>query len=204
MSTLSRMARRQAEDLLAIVISRKDDIARAFYDIGAALSELHERKLYGALGYDSFDEMLEDRQVMSGQYARRLIRVVKSFNRDQARQLGPEKAYALTRYVARTAQADAPADYIQGGFPVPGGARKPMSQVSVRDIARATRLAVLRQRGEHGASEAARRDAATAAKNLAARLRPRTDAQCEVRHVFRKGSWWLEVILPAEMASAIH
>jgi hypothetical protein len=203
-SALARAARSRAESVLSRIQTRKDDIARAFYDVGSDLAELRDKRLYGSLGYATFDAMLEDRGVMSPQYARRLIQVVKAFDRDQAKRLGPEKAYALARYVARTAQDDDPAEYIAEGFPVPGGRRRPIDEVSVRDIANATRLAVFRQKGGHGVSERARRDAASAAKHVAARLRPRTDAQAEVRHVFRKGSWWLEVLVPAEMASAVR
>ncbi len=204
MTNLAKTAKARAVDLLGKIATRKDDIARAFYDIGTALAELHEKKLYGALGYATFDAMLEDRDMMSGQYARRLIQIAGAFDREQAQRLGPDKAYALVRYVARTKQADDPAEYLLEGFPVPGGKRRPIDQVAARDITAATRMVVLRQKGEHSASERARRDAASAARKLQAKLRPRTDDQASVRHVFRHGSWWLEVLVPAEMSSSIR
>ncbi len=204
MSTLAKTAKTQANALLDEILHRRNDIARAFYDIGRALAELHERKLYGALGYATFDEMLAARGLMTGQYARRLIQVARSFEREQAQRLGAEKAYALVRYVARTKETDDPAEYLLEGFPVAGKKRRPIDEVGVRDIQAATRMVVLRQKGGHSASERARRDAASAARALHAKLAPRTDGQVEVRHVFRRGSWWLEVVLPAEMASAIR
>jgi hypothetical protein len=204
MSALAKSAESRANALLDDIVRRKNEIARAFYDIGRALGELHEKKLYGVLGYDTFDEMLQERGLMTGQYARRLIQVARAFDREQAQRLGAEKAYALVRYVARTKEGDDPAEYLLEGFPVPGKKRRPIDEVGVREITAATRLAVLRQKGEHSASEKARRAAANAARAIHAKLRPRTDAQVEVRHVFRRGSWWLEVLLPAEMSRAIR
>ncbi|HSQ64280.1 MAG TPA: hypothetical protein VLM85_13730 [Polyangiaceae bacterium] len=87
---------------------------------------------------------------------------------------------------------------------MPGGKRRPIDEVGAREIAAATRMVVLRQKGEHSASERARGDAARAARAVQAKLRARTDAQAEVRHVFRKSSGWLEVLVPAEMSAAIR
>jgi hypothetical protein len=203
-SALTKSAKSHANELLARIIARKNDIARAFYDIGQALGEIHEKKLYGALGYDSFDAMLIDRSIMTGQYARRLIQVAAAFDREQAQRLGADKAYALVRYAARTKLADDPVEYLNDGFPVAGGKRRPVEQVAVSEITAATRVAVLRQKGQHGASEAARRVAASAAREVSAKLRPRTDDQAEVTHVFRHGSWWLQIVIPAEMAKAVR
>ncbi|HEX4512673.1 MAG TPA: hypothetical protein VH054_04030 [Polyangiaceae bacterium] len=204
MTTLAKNAKSRARDLLAQIATRKNDIARAFYDIGRVLGELHEKKLFGSLGYASFDEMLEAEKLMTGQYARRLIQVARAFDREQAQRLGAEKAYALVRYVARTKEADDPAEYLLEGFPVPGGRRRSIDDVDAREIVAATRMVVLRQKGQHSASERARRDAAKAARAVAAKLRGRTDAQAEVHHVFRRGSWWLEVLVPAEMSASIR
>ena len=203
-SSLVKSAKAHATDLLERVVVRKNDIARAFYDIGVSLTELHEKKLYGALGYDSFEDMLVDRQLMTVQYARRLIQVVAAFDRQQAQRLGPEKAYALVRYTARTKLADDPAEYIEEGFPVAGGKRRPIDEVGIMDITAATRSAVLQQKGQHGASETARREAGTAAHKMAVKLRGRTEDQAAVRHVFKRGSWWLVIEVPVEMASAVR
>ena len=203
-NALAKSAKSHATDLLSRIVGRKNDIARAFYDIGLTLGELHEKKLYAALGYESFDAMLAHQNIMTGQYARRLIQVAAAFDREQAQRLGAEKAYALVRYAARTKLADDPVEYLTDGFPVPGGKRRPIDQVAVSEIAAATRTAVLRQKGEHGASEAARRVAASAARTIAAKLRARTDDQADVKHVFRHGSWWLQITVPVEMAKAIR
>ena len=203
MTTLAKTSRSRAEALLRRVHGRRADIARAFYDIGSSLRELNDKKLYAALGYATLEAMLEARELMSAQYARRLIEVVRNFDREQARRLGPEKAYALARYAARTKQVDDPAEYIAEGFPV-GGRRRAIDDVTVNQIHTATRLAVLRQHGGHSESERARRDAETAAHTMTRKLHARTDGQGEVRHVFHKGSWWLEIALPAEMAPVVR
>jgi len=200
---LAKNARARAESLVRQIETSRAHITRAFYDIGRALREINDKKLFASLGYENLDALLEDRGLMTPQYARRLIEVVRSFDAEQARRLGPEKAYALARYTARTKLADDPAEYIAEGFPV-GGKRRPIDDVTVRDIHTATRLALLRQHGGHSENERARRDAESSARTLQGRLHARTSGQGEVRHVFRKGSWWLEIVLPAEMAPIVR
>ncbi len=203
-SALARQSKSHAQELLGHIAARKNDIARAFYDIGTSLRELHEKKLHGALGYDSFDAMLAAEGMMSGQYARRLIQVASAFDREQAQRLGAEKAYALVRYCARTKKDDDPVQYIMEGFPVAGGKRRPIDDVAVREIAETTRVAVLRQKGEHSASESARRAAAAGARKLHAKLKERMNGEVTVQHTFRRGHWWLEIVIPAEMATLIR
>lgn len=196
---VAKNARTRASQLLAFVERRKREIARAFYEVGASLRELNEKKLYASLGYASFDAMLADREVMSGFQARKLIEVVRTFDRDVAARLGAEKAYALARYVDRTKEVDDPAKYVRAGFPL-GGHRKPIDVVTVRDITRATQVAVRRQKGQHGESERARLDAESVARRARATLGKRTDHMCEAAVVFRRGSWWLRVTLPVATA----
>ena len=197
--TLAKSARARANELIAFIERRKREIARAFYELGVALRELHEKRLWAPLGYDSFDAMLEQREIMSGFQARKLIEVVRSFDRDVAARLGAEKAYALARYVDRTKETDDPAEYVLEGFPV-GGRRKEIDEVTVRDILKATQLAVLRQKGGHGESERARREAETVARHVRARMGERTEHSAEVGLVFKRGAWRLRVEMPVEMA----
>ncbi|MGH7328907.1 MAG: hypothetical protein ACREJX_11215, partial [Polyangiaceae bacterium] len=185
--------------LLALIEQRKKNIARAFYDLGSALRELNEKKLFASLGYASFDAMLGEREVMSPAQARKLIEVVRSFDRQMAERLGAEKAYALARYVARTRQDDDVGELIEEGFPV-GGRRRSIDETTVRQITHATQLAVLKQKGKYGENERARERATTIARRVQGKLRKATDDQASVRVVFRHGSWWLDVQVPAEMA----
>src|SRR5690349_12680186 len=61
---IASAAERRAEELLSMIERRKETIAESFYDIGKALQELLKKKLYAALGYASFDEMLRERSVL--------------------------------------------------------------------------------------------------------------------------------------------
>ena len=142
---------------------------------------------------------MTEREVMSAAQARKLIEVVRRFDRAMAERLGAEKAYALARYVTRTKQDDDVAELVLEGFPL-GGRRKPIDHVTVREITHATQLAVLKQRGQHGESERARQTAEGTARRVQAKLRKKTDDQATTALVFRRGSWWLRVLVPAEMA----
>lgn len=201
-TNLAKTSRSRANELLAFVERRQREITRAFYELGVALRELHEKKLWASLGYASFDAMLAERELMSGFQARKLIEVVRSFDGEVAARLGAEKAYALARYVDRTKEKDDPAEYVLEGFPV-GGHRKAIDDVTVRDILRATQVAVSRQKGGHGESERARRDAESTARHVRGRLAAKTDHASEVGLVFRKGSWYLRVEVPVEMAERV-
>ncbi len=143
--------------------------------------------------------MLEKREVMSAAQARKLIEVVRSYDRATAQRLGAEKAYALARYVARTKQDDDVGELVAEGFPL-AGRRKPIDEVTVRQITHATQLAVMKQKGQHGENERARAAAESAARRVLAKLKKKTDDQATTAVVFRHGSWWLRVLVPAEMA----
>lgn len=202
MIALAKSSKARAETLLQTIENRKREIGRAFYDLGVALRELHEKKLFGALGYESFDAMLLDRGVMSPAQARKLVEVVRSFHRDTAERLGAEKAYALARYVARTKQDDDVGELVAEGFPV-GGRRKSIDVVTVRQIAHATQVAVLKQKGEYGENARAKERAETIARRLSGKLHKKTDGASAVAVVYRHGSWWLTVQIPAEMADSV-
>jgi hypothetical protein len=199
MSTLARQAKTHAEDLLEVIDKQKRNIARAFYDLGSAIKELNAKKLFGVLGYESFDQMLTERNVMSSSQARKLIEVVRVFEKQTALEIGPEKAYALARHVARTKQDDDPIEYVKRGFPL-GGHRRPIDEVSVREIVDATRVAVRKQKGQYGQSERARKDAEIIAGHVRAALRQKTEDEAQVELAYRRGSWWVKVTLPAEMS----
>ena len=200
-NAMTKATRAGAEELLERLARLKGGVAQAFHEMGRCLAELLAKKLHASLGYASFEEMLEHRGVMSGMQAYKLIEVSKQFSKKEAARLGPEKAYALVRHVARTKQKDDPAEYLLEGFPV-GGRRRPIDDVTVREILDATRSAVSRQHGEHGESERARRDAEAIVRKIKAALAKRTVSGAEVRLTFRRGAWRLLLDLPAETAPA--
>ena len=124
--------------LLALIERRKTTITEDFYDIGEALKELLDHKLYGAMGYGSFEQMLEARKVMSPAQAYKLIRLVEGIPRDEALRLGQERAYALVTYTAATPAEDVPAALVRRNAKIDG---KPLSQVSSRELLNAARAA---------------------------------------------------------------
>jgi len=193
---LSKGNKVRAEELLRHIDGRKAQVREAFYEIGRSLAELLERKLYGSLGYASFGEMLTAREIMSVAQAFKFIEVARKFTRDKALLLGPEKAYALARYSARTKEEDDPESYLTRGFPL-GGKRKPVEDVSLREILEATRTAVSRQKGEHGVSERARKDAEADAAKVEGWLRKEDATDAKVSLFFRRGTWQLRIEGPA-------
>jgi hypothetical protein len=199
--TLAKASRASAEELIARIERGKTGVAQAFYEMGRCLSELLDKKLYAALGFSSFEAMLEGRGLMGPSQAAKLIEVSSLFTKRDAARLGPEKAYALARHVARTKQKDDPAEYLLEGFPV-GGRRRPINEVTVREIFDATRTAVSRQHGERGESERAKRDAESTRRKVHAALAKRSTGKVEVRVQFRRGSWRLVVELPVELAES--
>ena len=198
---LAKTAKATAEALLARIDKQKIRATEAFYDIGGALRQLLEQKLYGARGFASFEDLLAERDVMDATQAKKLIEVHRKFSRDRALAVGPEKAYALARYAARTKADDAPEDFIDKGFPI-GGRRKPVAEVSVRAVLEATRTAVARQKGSRGESERARKDAETELRFVKSLLHQH-EVEGLVGLTFRRGSWHLRIEIPAARTRAL-
>ena len=127
--------------LLALIDRRKTRISLDFYDIGEALKELLDNMLYSAMGFDSFEQMLDARKVMGATQAFKLIRLVEGIPRDQALRLGQEKAYALVTYTAATPEQDVPAALVRRNAKAraepPGGAtnhRRPPMAVAIAPL----------------------------------------------------------------------
>jgi hypothetical protein len=185
-------AQKRAEELLLLIARRKARIAEDFYDIGAALAELKKKKLYAALGYASFAAMLTARKVMSARTADKLIEIVGATEREQAIDLGQEKAYALARLVAATPALDTVDEVVAKGAVV-RGKRVAVKGKSVREL---TALAgEARPKKVDPEAKAAARDA----KALQARLRARGAKGATVTSEKRGGAagWWVRIELRA-------
>ncbi len=131
-------ASRRAEELLELIARRKKRITEDFYEIGQALAEIRKKKLYVALGYESFAKLLTARAVMSVRSAEKLIEVVQAVPRTRALDLGPEKSYALARLVAATPEVDSVETILERGVHV-GKKRKPVAALSTREFDETTR-----------------------------------------------------------------
>ncbi len=144
--------KRRATSMLALIERRKTRITEDFYDIGEALKEILDAKLYLSIGFESFDQMLEARKVMAHTQAFKLIRLVEGIPRDEALRLGQEKAYALVTYTAATPEDDVPAALVRRNAQIDG---KPVSAMSMRELrAAATSARAATKRPETPAAKA--------------------------------------------------
>ncbi|MFO0591582.1 MAG: hypothetical protein U0441_28810 [Polyangiaceae bacterium] len=161
------------ESLLALIDRRKARISEDFYEIGKALREIQQKKLYQAIGFSSFADMLKDRDVLSLSTAKKLIAVVEALPVDKALSLGVEKAYALTRYTAVTPDPDSPALLIESNEVIGG---KKVREASLRDLEQAAKEARKKAKPKSSPKPAADPDTAAAkkaARQISARLRER-------------------------------
>ena len=140
-------------DLVALIRRRVTDVVEGFYDIGEALREVLDKKLYAAEGHKSLEAFLKAEAMMSGRQARKLIAVVRKVPREKALTLGQERAYALVAYTDATPDDDSPAQLVADGAKI--GA-KPAGEASVRDIKAATRAVNAEARARRPKTEAAR------------------------------------------------
>ncbi len=160
-AALARNTARLAE-LEALIRRRMTEVVEHFYDIGEALREITEHKLYAARGHRSFNAFLAAEGLMSARQAAKLIAVVRRVPREQALALGQEKAYALVAYTDATPDDDSPTSLLAEAAPIDG---KPVAEASVGDIKSATRTV--------------RAAAPRAPKSEAARARAKADAAVE-------------------------
>ena len=202
MTELSRGGREKAKSAVLRVRELKESITASFYEMGEVLGRILDEKLYVALGYASFVELLEGEDLLGPTQAKKLIAVRRGFERDHALLVGPEKAYALARYAARTKIADSPGDLVTKGFPI-GGRRTPVTEVPIRRIEEAGRAVVRRQTGGHSQNARARADAETEARVCLAAFRARGGEGVTVRPKFERGAWVLVIQLPAAQARGL-
>ena len=126
----SSAASRRVVDLVDLVKRRIARISEDFYDMGVALRELATPRLYTSVGCKTFDELLRKYDLGRSQ-AYQAMAVVKAFpSRDEAIELGFEKAAAILHYASATRKPDLPQLISQSGRL----AGKAIAELSVRDI----------------------------------------------------------------------
>ena len=163
---LARNKARLAE-LLSLIRRRVTEVVEGFYDIGEALREIVDLKLYLAEGHANLGALLKAEGLLSLRQATKLIAVVRKVPRDQALSLGQEKAYALVAYTEATPELDAPAQFAEESAQVGG---KLLKKASLRDIEAATRAERAKVKASRAPS-AAEREKAKAKAALEAALR---------------------------------
>jgi len=153
-------ARRKAryDELVALMRRRMTDIVENFYDLGEALREMLEKKLYTAAGHASLRAFVEAEGLFSYAQANKLIAIVRRVPREDALRLGQERAFALVAYTDATPADDSPAGLVAADARV--GA-KPVSKASLREIEAATRAVRSGAPKTAAARDRARAEAAT-------------------------------------------
>lgn len=182
-------ASQHATDLVALIVRRMQRITEDFYDIGEALRELQDKKLFRALGYKTLDELLRANKLMSRSKAFELIHIVKTVPRKQALSLGPEKAYAMARLTAATPALDTVEELAKEGVIV-RGRRRPIAEVTAEQIEERARKMKGRAKVDDEEREA-NRDA----REVQAALRKRGAKSAEVEAVRVRGRWSLRITL---------
>ena len=102
----SAAQKKRLESLLETIERRKARIVEDFYDIGVALKEILEKKLYLQAGYASFGELIDARKIMGKSQAFKLVSIARSVSREKAFEVGSEKAYELVRVTEETPGPD--------------------------------------------------------------------------------------------------
>ena len=200
-NTLARAAEsagsRRANDLLELVVRRMQRITEDFYDIGEALRELQDKKLFRVLGFKTLGDLLKAHKLMSRSKAFELIHIVKTVPRKQALAFGPEKAYAMARLTAATPQLDTVEEIARDGVVV-RGRRRPVSEVTAEQIesrARSVRGTAKVDPGE--------RDARRAAREVQAALRKQGARTAAVEATRLGGAWSLRITLAVAERGAL-
>ncbi len=191
--TAETAAGKRARELLDLIARRMQRITEDFYDIGAALRELHEKKLFAALGFSSLAELLKAHRLMSRSRAFELMHIVKTVPRKQALTLGAEKSYALARLTAATKELDTVEELATGGLTVRGRKRS-VEELSVREIDSTARAE--RSKAEPPKVDPEAKAAAQSARTIQAALRKRGAKSATVAATKRAGTWFLEIALP--------
>ncbi|MDB4930233.1 MAG: hypothetical protein JWM10_2717 [Myxococcaceae bacterium] len=142
--------------LTRLIRRRLAAVVESFYDVGEALREIADRKLYAATGHTSFGAWVEGTKLMSSAQAEKLLAIVRNVPREAALSAGQERAYALVLLAAATPAPDSAAELLADGV-VDG---QPAAKASVRAIKAAATAARKKAPTTPAAKAKAKADAA--------------------------------------------
>lgn len=162
--------RKRGQALLDLIARRAARMTEDFYEVGKALKELLHKKLYVALGFSSFEAMLDAQGIVGATQARKLIEVASRMPLETALGLGLEKAFALTRYADATPDLDTPELLVARGGTIGG---KPVATLSKRAIEEETKKLRRKSAAKKGKVDAAQREADGVARRAASWLKAR-------------------------------
>jgi hypothetical protein len=160
-------ALQRAEALVALIRRRVATIVESFYDIGEALREMLDDKLYGVLGHASLEAFLLETKLIAPRQGEKLIAIVRHVSRATAIAQGQEKSYALLGYTAASAEPDTVESVVASGRL--GG--RAVDDLSVRDVKTETRRLNAAKRAATPAAKARAKADAALAKAVRAALK---------------------------------
>ena len=195
-NAIEKHAREGRAQLLA-VNAKLSQIESCFYDVGAALTKLREPRVWSAMGFASFEALIETMPNLSLPVANRLMRIAEHYKETTAIALTQTKAIALLTYVEATPEADdaeslASEDAIVGGLPI--------SQQTARGLLEAAADARPVSKLPNRPGEV---EVRAQAKSFERALEPLTREAIHVRIVHRKGAFRALVDMPAALLSAL-
>jgi hypothetical protein len=103
--TVSDPETARAEELTAAIVRELGGVKQAFWRIGEHLHEIAEKRLFLRLGFASFRAYVQARLECEVAQAHKMVRVVRAYFREDAEQMGLERAAALITY-AKVAKTD--------------------------------------------------------------------------------------------------
>jgi hypothetical protein len=188
---------REGRGHLAMVNTKLSQIEGCFYEVGGALSKLREPRVWSALGFESFEALVETIPNLSLATANRLIRITEHYQEPTAIALTQTKAIALLTYVEATPEADdaeslASEDAVVGGLPI--------SKQSARGILEAAAEVRTVPKKPKRPGEAEARAHATSFERA---LEPLTKEAVNVRVVHRKGTFRVLVDMPVGLLPSL-
>jgi hypothetical protein len=161
----------EAQELIHRILQGATSLSTASYDVGEALGRLREKRLYRAVGYTTFDALLDDRINISRAQAYRFIAVAQRLTRSRATELGQRRSMALLRLVDATPGLDSVEDALRDGVTLPG--RKEPVRVETMRVDELERAARTIARAHRARKEKVSSAAHRAAETFATRLRER-------------------------------
>lgn len=190
--------RERAHDLLAHIQRNATAIKEAFFEIGQALAELNNNRLYLALGHQTFAEMLTARGLFSQAQANKLIAVATLMPRETALLLGQERSYLLTRYAQLTEHGGSISALLRKD-PRVGGKR--LVDMPVRELAETTRA--LRERTQPRRTDDGALEVRRQAREAQVALRRKGAVGARVVAVRTGGRWVLRIDVEPRHARAL-
>lgn len=148
--------RKQLAALERLIRRRLATVVESFYEVGVALREILEKKLYAVEGHASLADYLAATKLVSLTQAEKLIAIVRRVPREEAMAAGQERAYALIALADATPEPDTAAELIAHGT-VAGA---PAREAPVRAIRAAAKAQAQQRPKTKAQAEKAKADAA--------------------------------------------